>query len=165
VSLADATSPHGLSSAPYPMLGRFDGAGLELLAAPPPRPPEPRGEPETEVAVVRTYPGIEGTQLLALADAGARGVVLEGTGSYNVPASLLATISDLVSWDIPVVVASRARARPVALGELPPGTALAGAVGAIGARGLPATKARAALMVALSAGGGAAAAEHYFARL
>ncbi|GAA4246605.1 asparaginase [Dactylosporangium darangshiense] len=165
VTLADATSATGLSSAPHPTLGHLGDIGVELLAAPPPRPPRPHGEPETEVALVRTYPGIDGTLLTALADAGTRGVVLEGTGLYNVPASLLAAISDLVEWDIPVVVASRARARPVALDALPLGTGLAGTVGAIGARGLPAGKARAALMVALGDGGGVAAARDYFERL
>lgn len=165
VTLADAVSPTGLSSAPYPMLGRVVGPGVELLAAPPPRPPLPRGEPETEVALIRTYPGIDGAPLIAAADAGARGVVLEGTGAYNVPGSLLATISDLVSWDIAVVVASRAWARPVGLDALPLGTGLAGTVGAIGSRGLAAGKARAALMVALAGGGGVAAAQDYFAHL
>ncbi|MGI5244505.1 asparaginase domain-containing protein [Dactylosporangium sp. CA-139066] len=165
VTLLDADSPAGLSSAPHPMLGRVRGSRVEVLAAPPPRPPDPRGEPESEVALIRAYPGIEGNLLIAATDAGARGVVLEGTGAYNVPASLLAAISDLTDWDIPVVVASRARAGRAGLDERPLGTGLAGAVGAIGSRGLPAGKARAALMVALAAGGGVAAAREYFARL
>jgi L-asparaginase len=78
-------------------------------------------------------------------DLGARGIVLEGTGSGNVPVELFTTIAELSEWDIPVVIASRARWT----GE--PG--LAAAVGAIGARGLPPDQARVALMVALAAGG------------
>jgi L-asparaginase len=168
VTLADAAGVAAFSSAPHPPIGRVvNGAAVEPLAAPPPRPPEPRGEPETGVALIKTYPGIEPVLLTAAVDAGARGVVLEGTGMYNIPASLLATVADLVEWDIPVVVASRSRARPAGLDELPMGTALAGTVGAIGARGLPAGKARAALMVALGADGasGVAAAADYFAAL
>ncbi|MEV8512800.1 asparaginase domain-containing protein [Dactylosporangium sp. NPDC051484] len=168
VTLADAAGVAAFSSAPHPLLGRVTGGkpgeGVELLAAPPPRPPDPRGDPETDVALIKTYPGIDGALLTAVVDAGARGVVLEGTGMFNVPASLLATISDLTEWDIPVVVASRCRTRPVALDALPLGTALAGKVGAIGARGLAPAKARAALMVALGAGG-VAAARDYFDRL
>ncbi|MER7008400.1 asparaginase domain-containing protein [Dactylosporangium sp. NPDC000555] len=168
VTLADAAGVAAFSSAPHPLLGRVTGGkageGVELLAAPPPRPPDPRGDPETDVALIKTYPGIDGGLLTAVVDAGAHGVVLEGTGMFNVPASLLATISDLTEWDIPVVVASRCRTRPVSLDALPLGTGLAGGVGAIGARGLAPAKARAALMVALGAGG-VAAVRDYFDRL
>ncbi|MEV6928633.1 asparaginase [Dactylosporangium sp. NPDC051485] len=164
-TLADAAGVAAFSSAPHPPLGRVAGPAVELLAPAPPRPPAPRGEPEAEVALIKTYPGMDGTLLTAVTDAGARGVVLEGTGMFNVPASLLAAISDLVEWDIPVVVASRARARPVDLDALPMGVALAGTVGAIGAGTLSAAKARIALMVALGGGGGVEAARTYFAAL
>ncbi|MFG2037008.1 asparaginase domain-containing protein [Dactylosporangium sp. NPDC048998] len=168
VTLADAAGVAAFSSAPHPPLGRVTGGkageGVELLAAPPPRPPDPHGDPETDIALIKTYPGIDGALLTAVVDAGARGVVLEGTGLCNVPASLLAAISDLTEWDIPVVVASRCRTRPVALDALPLGTGMAGQVGAIGARDLAPAKARAALMVALG-GGGVAAARDYFDRL
>src|SRR6185369_5718589 len=102
VSLLDATSVAGFSSAPHRPVGRVVGARVEVLAPPPPRPPAHDGDPELDVALVKTYPGIEAAALTAPVDAGARGVVLEGTGMYNVPASLLAAISDLTEWDIPV---------------------------------------------------------------
>ena len=91
--------------------------------------------------------------LSVVVDGGSRGVVLEGTGQGNVPVTLFSAIQELTSWDIPVVVASRARTRRfLARGpDRPDG--LAAAVGAIGARGLPAAKARYALMAALSTGG------------
>jgi len=102
--------------------------------------------------------------LTAAVDAGARGIVLEGTGAGNVPASLLATISELTGWDIPVVVASRCRTRSVPLEDMDLGATLAAKVGAIGARGLSASKARSALMVALGCGG-VTAVRDWFARL
>lgn len=53
--------------------------------------------------------------LTTAADAGARGIVLEGTGAGNVPVELLTTIDELTTWDIPVVVASRARTTEIGL--------------------------------------------------
>lgn len=153
VTMTDATSVAAFSSAPFPILGRVAGGRVETLAEPPPRPPAAAGEPETDVALIKTYPGMDSVSLTAVVDAGARGVVLEGTGMANVPVSLFATISELTEWGIPVVVASRCRTREVPLEDLPLGTGLAGKVGAIGARGLAPSKARAALMVALGTGG------------
>ncbi|MBB5868301.1 L-asparaginase [Allocatelliglobosispora scoriae] len=152
-TLRDATAAAGFSSAPHPVLGRVTAAGVELLTTPPPRPPDPPGEPEADVALIKTYPGMEAVLLTAALDAGARGVVLEGTGLGNIPVGLFAAISDLIEWDFPVVIASRSRTGGGSLDDLPLGTGLAGKLGAIGARGLSGPKARCALMVALGAGG------------
>ena len=153
VTKVDATSVAAFSSAPYPVVGRVVAGRVEPLGAAPPRPPEPLGEPESDVALIKTYPGIEAPLLTAAVDAGARGVVLEGTGMANVPVSLFTAISELTEWDIPVVIASRCRTRDVALEDMRSGIdALAANVGAIGARGLSAAKARVALMVALGTG-------------
>jgi L-asparaginase len=146
----DATAVAGFSSAPSAPLGRVVGDRVEPLATPPPRPPRAAGEPASDVALVKTYPGMEATMLTAVVDAGAAGVVIEGTGNGNVPTSLLAAISDLTEWGIPVVVASRC-AGGVA-GDPLSIDGLAATVGAIGARGLAAPKARLALMVALGSG-------------
>ncbi len=164
VTQVDATGPAGFSSAPYPVLGRVVDGAVEVLAAPPPRPPRARGEPASEVALIRTYPGIDPTLVNAAVDAGAQGVVLEGTGAGNVPVGLFGAISELTGWDIPVVVASRCRTGRGALGDGPPAAGLAASVGAIGARGLPAGKARVAVMVALG-GGGVRAVRDWFDRL
>ncbi|MDG4832088.1 asparaginase [Solwaraspora sp. WMMD1047] len=165
VSMVDATGIAAVTSAPYPPVGRVVGGRVESLAAPPQRPPRAVGEPESDVALIKTYPGIDPVLLTAAVDAGARGVVLEGTGAGNVPASLLVTISDLTEWDIPVVVASRCRTRPVDLAEQSLGGEIAAKVGAIGARGLAPGKARCALMVALGHIGGVRVARDWFARL
>ena len=152
VRAADTTAAAALTSDPYPPLGRVVDGHVQPLAAAPPRPPEAPGEPETDVALIKTYPGIEPALLTTAADAGARGIVLEGTGAGNVPVSLFAAIGELTGWGIPVVVASRARTREVALADLrTDANALTAEIGAIGARGLAAPKARVALMVALGA--------------
>lgn len=104
-----------------------------------------------------------GDTLAYVRDAGAGGIVLEGTGQGNVPVGLFAAIGELTEWDIPVVVASRCRTSTAPLEDMPLGTGLATKVGAIGARGLTPVKARIALMVALGSGGGVQAARTWFA--
>jgi L-asparaginase len=143
----DATAVAGFSSAPHPPVGRVVGDRVEPLGTPPPRPPRAAGEPATDVALIKTYPGMESSVLTAVVDGGAAGVVIEGTGGGNIPTSLLAAISDLTEWGIPVVVASRCRA-----GVTGDPYGIAASVGAIGARGLAAPKARLALAVALGSG-------------
>ncbi|MEW9529056.1 asparaginase [Microbispora sp. NPDC049125] len=169
VTLADADAVPGFSSAPASVLGRVAGGRVEMRAVPPPRPPEVVGDPETHVALIKTYPDIEPAILTAVVDAGARGIVLEGTGEGNVPICLFTAITELAEWDIPVVVASRCRTRGVPLEDLPLGLGLAGKVGAIGARGLAPVKARCALMAALGGaalgGGGRQAVRDWFGRL
>jgi L-asparaginase len=165
VTKIDATTIAAFSSAPYTPIARVVDSHIELLSTPPPRPPEPHGEPESDVALIKTYPGINPALLTTAVDNGARGIVLEGTGMFNVPANLLTTISELTDWDIPVVIASRCRTRPIDLTELPLVNGLAGRVGAIGARGLAPGKARSALMVALGSQGGTQAARDWFQQL
>jgi L-asparaginase len=147
VTQVDAAAVAGFSSAPFPPVGRVVGDRVEPLGTPPPRPPRAAGEPATDVALIRTYPGMEASALMAVVDGGAAGVVIEGTGGGNIPTSLLAAISDVTEWGIPVVIASRCRA-----GVTGDPYGIAAAAGAIGARGLAASKARLALMVALGSG-------------
>lgn len=166
VTKVDATGVAPFSSAPMAPVARVVGTTIEPLTAPPPRPPEAPDEVESDVALIKTYPGIDATLLTAVVDAGARGVVLEGTGAGNVPVGLFGAITELTGWDIPVVVASRCRTRAAALAELGIGAGLAERMGAIGARGLGPSKARIALMVALGnkdGDGGVAAARRWFA--
>ena len=150
---ATLADPTRFVSAPHPTLGRVVDGRVRLTSTPPPRPPHPRGEPESDVALVKTYPDMPSSLLTLVTDAGARGVVLEGTGAGNVPVELFATIGELTRWDIPVVVASRVATS---------GLGLVGQLGAIGAHGLPPGKARVALMVALADGGGVPAARTWF---
>ncbi|TWF77103.1 hypothetical protein FHX44_113007 [Pseudonocardia hierapolitana] len=135
------------------MLARVAAGSCISEAPAPPRPPAPAGPPETEAALVTTYPGLDPALLTTVVDLGSRSVVLEGAGPGNVPVDLLATIGELRDWGIPTVIASRARHASSRLEDLGPPDGLAAGVGAIGARGLPAHKARYALMAALGGAG------------
>ncbi|MFD2422095.1 asparaginase [Amycolatopsis pigmentata] len=154
-TFTDATRASAFSSAPYAPLGRVTPSGEVVTSAQerPARPPYVRGAPESDVALIKTYPGMTPMLLTAAADAGARGIVLEGTGEGNVPVELFTTIGEVTEWGIPVVVASRARTHPSALDDPHDASGLATKIGAIGARGLSPGHARVALMVALGAGG------------
>jgi L-asparaginase len=155
--LADPTRPAAFTSAPYPRLGAVVAGKAALVSPLPPPHPRPHGEPETDVAVIRTYAGMPATVLNAVVDAGARGIVLEGSGAGNVPVELFATIIELTDWEIPVVIVPRV---PV-VGGNPMGAVLAEKVGAILAPGMTAGHARVALMVALGGGGVRAAREAF----
>ncbi|MBO2454382.1 asparaginase [Actinomadura barringtoniae] len=165
VTYTDATTPTGFSSSPHLHLAQITQDRIDLLAPPPPPHPKTPPEPEPNVSLLKTYPGIDPALLTTLVDAGARGIVLEGTGQGNIPVTLFTTISDLTAWDIPVVIASRSQTTTTPLDDLPYEIGLAAKVGAIGARGLPPTKARIALMAALGNGGGLTAAHSWFATL
>ena len=127
-----------------PRWATFTGHGFSGSFPADPLPPV-AGDPESNVALIKTYPGMPEALLRTAIDLGARGIVLEGTGAGNVPVELFTTIAELTEWDIPVVIASRTHWT----GE--PG--LAAAIGAISSRGLPPDQARVALMVALATGG------------
>ena len=157
--LADPTKPAAFTSAPYPRLGAVVDSKTVLVSTPPPLHPRPFGEPETDVAVIRAYSGMTNGVLNAVIDAGARGIVIEGSGAGNVPVELFSTIIELTTWEIPVVIAPRV---PV-VGGRPTGAELAEKAGAILAPGMTAGHARVALMVALG-GGGVRAAREMFRR-
>jgi len=146
----------GFTSVRRPMLGRMIDGQVRLTSAPPPRPPVVGGEPESDVALIKTYPDMPAQLLTLVTDLGAQGVVLEGTGDGNVPVELFGTVMGLTQMDIPVVVASRSATADIGMAER---------MGAIAAAGLSAQKARMALMVALSKGGGVEAALRFFTAL
>ncbi|TDP95126.1 asparaginase [Labedaea rhizosphaerae] len=118
------------------------------------------GDPESDVALIKVYPGIPPSLLHTVVDAGARGVVIEATGAGNVPVGLFTAINELTGWGIPVVVASRDEVPRETRGA----TALVLSVGAISGRMLSPELARVALMYALG-GGGVDAVRKWFAHL
>jgi L-asparaginase len=146
----------GYVSTPHPLLGRVIDGKVRLTSPPPPRPPIVTGEPESDIALLKTYPDMPPSLLITVTDLGAQGVVLEGTGNGNVPVELFSTIMELTNMNIPVVVASRTYTTDIGLAER---------VGAISAAGLTAQKARMALMAALNKGDGVEAAIRYFSNL
>jgi L-asparaginase len=58
-TLVDACSSRGLSSDPCPTLARVVNGVVLATSPPPPRPPALAGEPETDVALITTYPGMD----------------------------------------------------------------------------------------------------------
>jgi len=111
----------------------------EMDERPPPAPAN-GGRFVEDVALIKTWPGMPAVVLTAAVDAGARGVVLEGTGNLHVPGAIATEADRLAASGIPIVVASRAVTPP---GQWPAG-------GTINANGLSAPKARIALGVALA---------------
>lgn len=96
---------------------------------------------DTRVALVTCWPGITAEAFTAAA-AGAAGVVVEGFGDLNVPHALWDPIHAATAAGMLVVVASSAFTSNVGDDDMR-------ALGAVGAGGLTAQKARIALMAAL----------------
>lgn len=154
-TLADPVGATPFTSGSHPPLGRVDGGAVRLDRRGP-RPPRGPAEPESDVALLAVYPDMPPSLVTTVTDAGARGLVLAGTGAGNVPVELFTQVFGAVSMDVPVVVASR----------VPTGSVgLVSGLGAIGAGGLSPEKARIGLMVALGDGGGVVAAQKWFAAL
>lgn len=65
------------------------------------------------VDVVASYPGADATLLRASVDAGAAGIVLQGTGSGNANPALTAAVREAVAAGVVVVASTRVHAGPV----------------------------------------------------
>jgi L-asparaginase len=136
-------------------IGRVTPGSLELPWLPPRGytidPPERLSH---EVALVSAYPGMSGAVIeAALEAAGAAGVVVEGTGSGNVPGSAVGAIRSSVERGLPVVVATRVPGGATRSGYgSPGGGAQLRELGAVGAGPLSAGKARLLLMALLARG-------------
>lgn len=128
------------------------------------RPIIPAARLETLVDLIVAASGGDDRHVRASLEAGARGLVVVGTGRGNVPAELVPALAEAVAAGVPVVVCSRCpfgRVLPVYAGE-GSGRALE-AAGAWFAGDLPAHKARLLLMLALGAvDGSPAAAKRWF---
>jgi L-asparaginase len=84
---------------------RTAGAALDLSAFDAAR---------ARVDIVAIYPGADATALHAFAAAGARGVVLEGTGAGNANPEICAAVAELCAAGVVVVTATRVEQGPVA---------------------------------------------------
>jgi len=133
--------------------GHLDGARITIRRRPVRRPPLPVPSPPLpRVDLIRLHAGSDDAFLRAAAEAGARAIVLEGTGRGNGNDRVVAGVRAAVAGGIPVVVASRCAA-----GRVEPvygrggGRDLADA-GAIFAGDLAGPKARVLLQLALGAG-------------
>jgi L-asparaginase len=106
------------------------------------------------VALVAAYPGMEGAVIEAALDAaGAAGLVVEGTGSGNVPGTAVGGIVSALERGLPVILATRVPGGASSSGYGSPGGGAAlRELGAVRAGPLSAGKARLLLMVLLAHG-------------
>jgi L-asparaginase len=105
------------------------------------------------IPIVYAYLGSDGSMLRLALQAGARGLVVAGTGSGNTHPDLLAAASQAMESGLPVVLASRCPSGPVTAGYgFPGGGAAWRRAGAITAGRLGPTKARLALALGLGCG-------------
>jgi L-asparaginase len=146
-------------------IGRVTPNSLELSWLPPRGfACDPPVELSHDVALVSAYPGMDRAVIEAVLDAsGAAGLVVEGTGSGNVPGGAVGGIRSAVERGLPVIVATRVPggATPSGYGS-PGGGAELRALGVVGAGPLSAGKARLLLMLLLARGlSGEAAAREF----
>ena len=99
-------------------IGLVDDAGPRFHAAPHPRSAlalrlHGRALAATRVDVVALYPGADEAALEAAVRAGARGVVLQGTGSGNSPAAFTAAVARLCAEGVVVALSTRVPFGPV----------------------------------------------------
>ncbi|WP_106278304.1 asparaginase [Geodermatophilus tzadiensis] len=98
-------------------LGRVDGATVRVERRPVRRPPfdlaafDPAG---VRVDVVACHPDADATALHAFATAGARGLVLQATGSGNANPVICRAVAQLTAAGVVVVTSTRVAAGPVA---------------------------------------------------
>ena len=148
------SAPAAFGSPGYGPIGTVDGERVVFQRRPERRPPlrVPPGEIETRVDLIRLYAGSDARFVRASLAAGARAIVLEGTGRGNANVQVLEGVREAVAAGVPVVVASRCAA-----GRVEPvygrggGKDLAEA-GALFAGDLAGPKARVLLQLALAAG-------------
>jgi len=69
--------------------------------------------PTPRVDLVASYPGADATLLNAAVVAGAKGIVLQGTGSGNANPALVAAVAAAIAAGVVVVVSTRVHAGPV----------------------------------------------------
>jgi L-asparaginase len=136
-------------------IARFRGDHLERLRERGPRRrlphwPSAAAEP---IALVTAVVSTDGDQLRAAVAAGARGIVVEATGSGNTDPDLLAAASEAMAEGIPVALVTRCASGPVGpFYGFPGGGATWQAAGAILGGGLSGPKARVALALGIGAG-------------
>lgn len=155
VTKTNAASVDAFTSAPFPPAGTVAGERV-LVRHPPARRPA-TAAPTRDVPLLTCYPGIAADEFTRLA-AGRRAVVVEAFGDLNVPQQLWGPIHH--AWNRGTMVVLASRAFTATTGS--EGLAL---LGAVGAGGLTAQKARLAAMSAIGQAADRDAAVEQFHRL
>jgi L-asparaginase len=136
-------------------LGHVTPASIDLPWLPPRGyTMDPPDELSREVALVSAYPGMrEGVIPGALEASGAAGLVVEGSGSGNVPGTAVGGIRTALERGLPVILATRVPGGASGSGYGSPGGGAAlRELGVVAAGPLSAGKARLLLMALLAAG-------------
>jgi L-asparaginase len=134
-------------------VGEVEDGTVTITATP--RRPAPLPRPDeafdrVRVDLIETYPGADGVLLKAAAAAGARGIVLAGTGIGNANPAVVDAVRELVAGGTAVVLSTRVPEGPVAGVYGDGGGADLVAAGVPAASGLPATQTRILLALWLS---------------
>lgn len=152
VRKAHTSAPAAFASPGYGPIGVVDAGRVIFQRRPERRPALPMPSELAPVDLIRLYAGSDARFVHAAADAGARAIVLEGTGRGNANEHVVAGVRDAVARGITVVVCSRCSS-----GRVEPvygrggGRDLAEA-GALFAGDLAGPKVRVLLQIALGAG-------------
>lgn len=156
VTKTNTVNPHTFLSPDYGPAGIIDGFSVRFLHPVSQQDPIAATNLERRVEIVKAVSGSDGAQIDWLIERGVRGIVIEGSGAGNAPATMLPAIRRALDTGITVVLTSRC-----SWGFLSPsygGTSGAGGgfdlvqAGVILAQHLPSQKARIKLMICLSAG-------------
>jgi L-asparaginase len=108
VNPATFQSPHGGP------IGEVTAVGVRVFRPSPPRQPLDPAHLDARVPLVKTWTGMDAALLDWCLETGVDGVVIEGSGAGNVPGALLPGITRLVAAGVPVVLATRCIAGPIA---------------------------------------------------
>ncbi|MER3409066.1 MAG: asparaginase [Thermoleophilia bacterium] len=91
----------------YGPIGHVDAGRVVFARLPERRPPLPVPEELPRVDLIRLYAGSDATFIWAAREAGARAIVIEGTGRGNANDQVVAGVREAVEAGLPVVVCSR----------------------------------------------------------
>jgi len=166
VTKSHTTATDTMTSPGVGAIGTVDDRGVWLRWLPRRLPRMPNVEPEPRVYMIRMAAGMDDLFLRTVLQAGARGVVIEGSGAGHMPGNWKPTLVALLDSGMPVVLTSRCgqgRVVPIYRGDL--GGITLRDMGVIAAGDLSGIKARIALMFALGAGWDRNRIKSYFARI
>jgi L-asparaginase len=166
VTKSHTTATDTMTSPGVGAIGTVDDGGVWLRWLPRRLPRMPDVEPEPRVYLIRMAAGMDDLFLRTVLQAGARGVVIEGSGAGHMPGNWKSALVALLDSGMPVVLTSRCgqgRVVPIYRGDL--GGITLRDMGVIAAGDLSGIKARIALMFALGAGWNRDKIRSYFARI
>jgi L-asparaginase len=153
VAKVHTTAVAPFASPGYGPLGHVGLGGVSIRRRPRERQPLPLPPPELpRVDLIRLYAGADGVFVEASVAAGARAIVLEGTGRGNANRTIVPAVRDAVAAGVLVAVASRCRAGAVDPAYGAGGGRSLADVGAVFLGDLAGPKARVLLQLALATG-------------